>query len=67
MDEQVKKMAEQVGIVPINDAKSIGFKENMSSFYCKGYMLEELVKLIRAECVTNCNMETDISVNSNLK
>ena len=49
MNEIIKQLAEQVGIVPVNDVTSFGMDEQKNSYYCKGYMLEEFVKLIVKE------------------
>jgi dihydropteroate synthase len=59
MNKKVKEIANKVGIVPLNDMSSFGFDENMNSYYCKGHMLEALVKSIVLECA-------DICVNENV-
>lgn len=51
MDEKIKSYAKQVGIIPLNDATKIGFTEERTSYYCKGYMLEQLFTIIVNECI----------------
>ena len=46
MNETIKELASRVGIVPLNDVTSFGMTEENNSYYCKGYMLEDLINLI---------------------
>jgi hypothetical protein len=46
MNETIKELARRVGIIPLNDVTSFGMSEENNSYYCKGYMLEDLINLI---------------------
>jgi hypothetical protein len=46
MNETIKELASRVGIIPLNDVTSFGMSEENNSYYCKGYMLEDLINLI---------------------
>ena len=46
MNEAIKELASRVGIIPLNDVTSFGMSEENNSYYCKGYMLEDLINLI---------------------
>jgi hypothetical protein len=46
MDKKIKELVARVGIIPLNDVTTFGMPEEKNSYYCKGYMLEDLVNLI---------------------